>query len=198
MVSLKEKSQNILTEKTTKLLPENIKAGIEIMGVVGTYIGSTQYILTAPLNSKDMYGFDITLRNSHIGEQITEMDNMQSGEAGKLYLNDLMSLTEANPEIKMTSNIEGVNLLDYGCIDYETPKQLSGSASSLGGNYFITDKEITTGSFSYSIIEWGGGDCDNVICYQYNNLYLYISMYGNYMNEIEHFKSNPPESCSIG
>lgn len=197
MLSLKDKSQNILTEKTTKLLPENIKTGIEIMGVVGTYIGSTQYILTAPLNSKDMYGFDITLRNSHIGEQITEMDNIQSGEAGKLYLNDLMSLTEANPEIKMTSNIEGVNLLDYGCIDYETPKQLSGSASSLGGNYFITDKEITTGSFSYSISEWGGGACGNVICYQYNNLYLYISMYGSYMNEIEHFKSNPPKSCSI-
>ena len=33
--------EKILIEKETKLLPENIKAGVTILGVTGTYTGET-------------------------------------------------------------------------------------------------------------------------------------------------------------
>ena len=36
MASLKDKANNILTDKTTNLLPENIKKDTTILGVVGT------------------------------------------------------------------------------------------------------------------------------------------------------------------
>lgn len=38
-VTLKTKLQNILNEKGTKLIPENIKYDITILGVTGTYDG---------------------------------------------------------------------------------------------------------------------------------------------------------------
>lgn len=36
---LNTKIKSILTEKNTKILPENIKAGVNILGVLGTYEG---------------------------------------------------------------------------------------------------------------------------------------------------------------
>lgn len=39
MASLKDKANNILDEKTTNLLPENIKKDITVLGVMGTYNG---------------------------------------------------------------------------------------------------------------------------------------------------------------
>lgn len=37
MASLQEKANNILNDKTTNLLPENIKENVTILGVTGTY-----------------------------------------------------------------------------------------------------------------------------------------------------------------
>lgn len=39
--TLEQKLNLILNEKATKILPENIKAGITILGVTGTYTGET-------------------------------------------------------------------------------------------------------------------------------------------------------------
>ena len=39
---LEDNLRLILTEKTNKLIPENIKAGVTILGVTGTYTGKTQ------------------------------------------------------------------------------------------------------------------------------------------------------------
>ena len=37
--TLEQKLNLILNEKQTKIIPENIKAGVTILGVTGTYIG---------------------------------------------------------------------------------------------------------------------------------------------------------------
>lgn len=39
MDELLEKLQEIKEEKDTKILPENIRAGVTIFGVTGTYVG---------------------------------------------------------------------------------------------------------------------------------------------------------------
>ena len=39
MSTLKEKAEEILSQKDTYLIPENIKAGVTIFGVTGTYTG---------------------------------------------------------------------------------------------------------------------------------------------------------------
>lgn len=39
MTELEINLRNILNEKETKILPENIKAGVTIFGVTGTYTG---------------------------------------------------------------------------------------------------------------------------------------------------------------
>lgn len=41
MSILKENLKNIYAETQEKLLPENIKAGVTILGVTGTYTGET-------------------------------------------------------------------------------------------------------------------------------------------------------------
>ena len=40
--SLEEKLNQILNEKVTKIIPENIKAGVTILGVTGTYTGTEE------------------------------------------------------------------------------------------------------------------------------------------------------------
>lgn len=42
MATLNENLQEILTEKQVKIIPENIKKGVQIFDVVGTYEGSGQ------------------------------------------------------------------------------------------------------------------------------------------------------------
>ena len=44
MASLIDKSNQILTEKNTNLIPENLKAGVTCLGVTGTYEGSSSTI----------------------------------------------------------------------------------------------------------------------------------------------------------
>lgn len=39
MTILEQNLQTILNEKTTKIIPENIKSGVTIFGVTGTYTG---------------------------------------------------------------------------------------------------------------------------------------------------------------
>ena len=39
MSELENKLKEIINEKNTKILPENIKAGVTILGVTGTYTG---------------------------------------------------------------------------------------------------------------------------------------------------------------
>ena len=53
---LNTKIKSILTEKNTKILPENIKAGVNILGVTGTYEGESSGDYNAkfkPLTSSD-------------------------------------------------------------------------------------------------------------------------------------------------
>ena len=200
MASLDEKAQSILEDKLAHLTPDNIKAGVTVLGVTGTYVGSTQYILQQKLDTSDLYGIDMTIRKSSASQQITDMDTNNEAQAGKLYLNAAKSVKDINSSVKLISSIENVNLLDFGCIDYETPKQLSSEATSLGGNYFILDKKID-GTFHYSTElksgPWGSSDCNETVCYEYNGLYLYVCFNGSYMNEIEMFTSDLPVKCTI-
>lgn len=48
MSTLKEKAENILTEKEEKIIPENIKKDISIFNVTGTYEGSSSQITLPP------------------------------------------------------------------------------------------------------------------------------------------------------
>ena len=41
MTNLERKLQEILQIKNEKIIPENIKKGVEILGVIGTYEGDT-------------------------------------------------------------------------------------------------------------------------------------------------------------
>lgn len=41
MATIKEKAEEIKTEKDTKILPENIKKGVTVFGVTGTYDGDS-------------------------------------------------------------------------------------------------------------------------------------------------------------
>lgn len=200
MASLAEKAQSILEDKLAHLTPDNIKAGVTVLGVTGTYVGSTQYILQQKLDTTDLYGIDMVIRKSSASQQITDMDTNNEAQAGKLYLNAVKSTRDINSNIELISNIQGVNLLDFGCIDYETPKQLSSEATSLGGNYFILDKKVDS-TFHYSTElksgPYGGSDCNEAVCYEYNGLYLYVCFNGSYRNEIEMFTSDLPVKCTI-
>lgn len=114
------------------------------------------------------------------------------------YLNQYKSLKAINPDIILTCNLEGITLLDYGCVDYE------GAEIGLGGNFFITDSPLPKG-FSYSIEGWGGAggstdwneNHDEEPYVKYGNYYLYCQFYGSYMNEIEFFTKNPPTEASV-
>lgn len=37
---LNTKIESVLTEKAIKLIPENIKSGVNILGIIGTYTGN--------------------------------------------------------------------------------------------------------------------------------------------------------------
>lgn len=39
MTDLRTNLEQILKEKTEKIIPENIKAGVTILGIIGTYTG---------------------------------------------------------------------------------------------------------------------------------------------------------------
>lgn len=41
-MTILQKAQAILAEKTAKVLPENIKAGVTMFGVTGTYTGEEE------------------------------------------------------------------------------------------------------------------------------------------------------------
>ena len=44
MTTLENNLADILSEKQNKIIPENIKAGITIFGVTGTYTGNTETV----------------------------------------------------------------------------------------------------------------------------------------------------------
>lgn len=44
MYILKDNLQQILQEKQTKIIPENIKSGVTIFGITGTYTGESSEV----------------------------------------------------------------------------------------------------------------------------------------------------------
>lgn len=70
---LNTKIKSILTEKNTKILPENIKAGINILGIIGTYEGGGGSIVEKDVN---FYDYDGTLVNSYTKSEFLALNEM--------------------------------------------------------------------------------------------------------------------------
>ena len=55
MSTLKEKAEQVLVEKTNKIIPDNIKDGIEIFGVSGNIISGLEKDLPSKFGQGPLY-----------------------------------------------------------------------------------------------------------------------------------------------
>lgn len=70
---LNTKIKSILTEKNTKILPENIKAGVNILGILGTYEGEGGSIVEKDVN---FFDYDGTLVASYTKSEFLALNEM--------------------------------------------------------------------------------------------------------------------------
>lgn len=147
-----------------------------------------------PLPNDLEYADDKFRSISEVQRMIQEMDSIEAGEYGALYLKEIKSMLDINPNMKLSCGLNGVNLLDYGAVWYDRPKHASGHGNDLGGNFFITDGPLPKG-FSYDLEGYGGmggskdwnENHDEEPYAKYGDKYLYCRFYGSYMNEIDYF-----------
>ena len=96
MATLLQKSQEILSEKEAKILPENIKTGITAYGVSGTYTADANAIASELYTGKTAYvnGTKITGTNSWTdtlaGGTLSELETLAD--------NILGNSSNSNPE----------------------------------------------------------------------------------------------------
>lgn len=106
MSTLKSKAEQILQEKETNIIPENIKDGVQIFGVTGDYIGGDSIDLTTGIKFAES-SFS-TLPDNIINanwENITNMSYMFSNCAS------LTTIPQLN-----TANVVNMSYLFQGCV----------------------------------------------------------------------------------
>lgn len=105
---LNTKIKSILTEKNTKILPENIKAGVNILGVLGTYEGESSGDYNAkfkPLTSSDR----------QVQKILTELKPLDISNVTDIsyvfyFCSNLLSILEMD-----TSGITNATYFCHGC-----------------------------------------------------------------------------------
>ena len=131
MSTLKEKAQQVLDEKENKIIPENIKNGVEIFDVVGTYTGS---------------GADIYSSNYKIN------DNSEAEpDAGEIYwykwLNGSLFLSESYSIYMSTIVKRELSNLNFYCIAFITQDTNEFKLLVINNNY---DRQFTLELYGYN------------------------------------------------
>lgn len=80
---LNTKIKSILTEKNTKILPNNIKSGVNILGIYGTYTGETPNLQSKSITIEENGTTTITPDSGYDGLNQVEVTTNVSGSGGK-------------------------------------------------------------------------------------------------------------------
>lgn len=110
MTNLESLLRYIQEEKNTKLIPENLKEGVECLGVTGTYV-------TDPTTSEE-YINSVNLLKDILGEDDVDAETLNKENATYFYI----TTTEADTEVSfLVSGIAGnVGVCDWAGEDTTT------------------------------------------------------------------------------
>lgn len=145
MSTLKSKAEQILQEKETNIIPENIKDGVQIFDVTGDYIGGDSIDLTTGIKfAESLFS---TLPNNIVNanwEDITDMTNMFA---------NCVNLTTI-PQLN-TDNVVDMSYSFYACSNLTSVAQLDttnvNNMSGLFGdcNSLTTIPQLNTSNVEY-------------------------------------------------
>ena len=99
MGTLLNKANEILSEKTNKIIPENIKAGIEIFDVTGTYGGGSQNETLIKLLKSEMDEYiayiksNITMSEYEDKVQLAQMDDDRAKIPATIVIHNISDKT---------------------------------------------------------------------------------------------------------
>lgn len=134
MSTLKSKAEQILQEKETNIIPENIKDGVQIFDVTGDYIGSDSLDLTTGI--KFACSTFSTLPNAIVNANWSSMIDIYSMFSECIYLTTIPLLD--------TSNVTIMSDLFYGCERLSSIPQLNTSNVTDMSNMFFGCASLTT------------------------------------------------------
>ena len=153
---LNTKINNILTEKTLKVRPENIKAGVNILGILGTYEGEGGSIVEKDVN---FFDYDGTLVASYTKTEFLALTEMPTNPShtGLVAQGWNWSLSDAKEYVT-----------DYGVLDIG---QTYTTAS--GNSEFDVEVTAKTGlTVTCNMIgnkDWGDGTSDTSYSHTYSS-----------------------------
>ena len=171
MSTLKEKAETIATEKTEKIIPENIKSGITIFDITGTYAGGeiNNCILTDGFKFSFDKMSDETLPNWFVNadtSRITDFSYMFS---------DCESLIEI-PQLSTSNGTNFKGMFAY-CLNLTTIPQFDTSSGIDFESMFIGCQSLTempnldtSNAVSLRNMFEGCYDISNVIIYNTSNV----------------------------
>lgn len=135
MSTLKEKSEAILAEKNNKIIPENIKNGVTIFDVEGTYTGGGSSTS------------DVKLFSS-----IEEMNNDETAEINDLAVVYGSNRVELKPDITMPiQKIYPMMDISISSIMESGTSYLLVAQNNSGDEYIILSVEPTNASLTYKV-----------------------------------------------
>lgn len=155
MTELETNLQNILNEKDTKILPENIKEGVQIFDVIGTYRGGID-TSDATAQAGDL-AMDKTMYVN--GQKVTGIVPYSGSGGGMAYGPDNISITETPDYVGFSRDDIPVTVLMYAGADWGIYADKSSLANAIG----LTANKIMTGNTILDIVGTGGSAEEQVI-----------------------------------
>ena len=132
MSTLKEKAQQVLDEKENKIIPENIKNGVEIFDVTGSYKGGSGNI---DLTDGRKFGYSTF---SELPDDIANANWEDIDDASSMF-NGCRNLQEV-PQLD-TSNVTNMEAMFSSCNNLRTISQLNTSkVTNMGGMFFACNR----------------------------------------------------------
>ncbi len=139
MDALNTKIKNILAEKATKIIPENIKKDVKILGITGNYEGSGGGGHNVTVDTSISYSSSMDIR--YLITECGDIDtsNMRTMENFFQYCKNLTTIPLLN-----TSNVTSMQNMFTYCENLETIAQLNTSNVTNMQNMFNRCYKLTT------------------------------------------------------
>lgn len=113
MASLKDKANNILTDKTTNLLPENIKQDITVLGVTGTLPEHKDSLLTGHRISSISSNFNA------IWEDCFMLCPLQGGDSSYQLSQKVLCIINGVVKYDKTGGINDYNVIENWALSFQ-------------------------------------------------------------------------------
>ena len=111
-MTILQKAQAILAEKTTKVIPTNIKSGVTIFDVTGTYTGEAKTISQVEVNL-------ITSKVTVLNTALTALEIITSPDTVESLGYDASNIDTANDSITIAVTSTGTYSVDDDNIVYD-------------------------------------------------------------------------------